>query len=76
MQMTIIGRYKNTNDLKNITLKLTGKAGKESRTFNYTNLDFPIRTEENNFLTPSVGEPPRRLAFGTNSVERRKKRNP
>ncbi len=50
MQMTVIGRYKNTNDLKNITLKLTGKAGKESRTFNYTNLDFPSRSDENNFL--------------------------
>ena len=50
MQMTIIGRYKNTNDLKNITLKLTGKAGKETRSFNYTNLDFPVRDEENNFL--------------------------
>ncbi|MFM9904219.1 MAG: VIT and vWA domain-containing protein [Pyrinomonadaceae bacterium] len=50
MQMTIIGRYKNTNDLKNITLKLTGKAGKESRSFNYPNLDFPVRSEGNNFL--------------------------
>ena len=50
MQMMIIGRYKNTNDLKNITLKLTGKAGKETRSFSYTNLDFPVRSDENNFL--------------------------
>lgn len=50
MQLTIIGRYKNTNDLKNITLKLTGKAGTESRAFNYTNLDFPVRSDENSFL--------------------------
>jgi len=50
MQMTIVGRYKNSNDLKNITLKLTGKAGKEIRTFNYSNLDFPVRSDENNFL--------------------------
>ncbi len=50
MQMTIIGRYKNTSDLKNITLKLTGKAGKEIRTFKYSNLDFPVRSDENNFL--------------------------
>lgn len=50
MQMTIIGRYRNTNDLKNITLKLTGKVGKESRSFDYTGLDFPIRAEENDFL--------------------------
>ncbi|MEO7660400.1 MAG: hypothetical protein ABIV48_12375, partial [Pyrinomonadaceae bacterium] len=50
MQLTIIGRYKNTNDLKNITLKLTGKAGRETRRFNYPNLDFPVRSDENNFL--------------------------
>lgn len=50
MQLTIIGRYKNTNDLNNITLRLTGKAGKESRSFTYTDLDFPIREEDNNFL--------------------------
>ena len=50
MQLTIIGRYKNTNDLKNITLKLTGKAGKETHTFNYPNLDFPSRSDENSFL--------------------------
>ncbi len=50
MQLTIIGRYKNTNDLNNITLRLTGKAGKESRSFNYTKLDFPVRSENNDFL--------------------------
>ncbi len=26
------------------------KAGKETRSFNYSNLDFPIRAEDNNFL--------------------------
>ena len=50
MQLTIIGRYKNTNDLNNITLRLTGKSGKESRAFNYNNLDFPVRNEDNSFL--------------------------
>ena len=50
MQMTIVGRYRNTNDLQNITLKLTGKTGREVRTFNYADLDFPIRSEDNNFL--------------------------
>ena len=49
-QLTIIGRYKNTNDLKNITLRLTGKAGRESRSFTYNNLDFPSRSDENSFL--------------------------
>lgn len=50
MQMTIIGRYKNTNDLRDITLRLTGKSGKESRSFSYTNLDFPSRSDKNDFL--------------------------
>ncbi len=50
MQMTIIGRYKNTNDLKNTTLRLTGKSGRESRSFTYNSLDFPIHSDENNFL--------------------------
>ncbi len=50
MQATIIGRYRNTNDLKNITLKLTGRSGTESRTFTYTNLDFPSRSDQNDFL--------------------------
>ncbi len=50
MQMTVVGRYRNTNDLNDITLKLTGKTGREVRTFNYTDLDFPIRSDENNFL--------------------------
>lgn len=50
MQMMVIGRYKNTNDLKNVTLKLSGRSGNQMRTFNYTDLDFPIRSEANNFL--------------------------
>ena len=50
MQMTIIGRYKNSNDLKNITVRLTGKAGRESRSFTYNDLDFPQREDDNNFL--------------------------
>ncbi|MEP6944848.1 MAG: VIT and VWA domain-containing protein [Acidobacteriota bacterium] len=50
MQLTIIGRYKNSNDLQNITLRLTGKAGKESRSFTYKDLDFPLRSDANDFL--------------------------
>ncbi len=49
-QLTIIGRYKNPMDIDNLTLRLTGRAGKENRTFNYTNLDFPYRAENNDFL--------------------------
>ena len=49
-QLTIIGRYKNSSDIDNLTLRLSGKAGRENRTFNYTNLDFPLRNEKNDFL--------------------------
>jgi Ca-activated chloride channel family protein len=50
MQLTIIGRYKNTNDLRNITLKLTGKVGSETRRFSYSDLDFPVSADDNDFL--------------------------
>lgn len=50
MQMTIIGRYKNTNDLNDITLRLTGRSGVDSRSFAYDNLDFPMRSDKNDFL--------------------------
>ena len=49
-QLTLIGRYKNTSDIENITLHLKGKTGKQIKTFNYTNLDFPFRAEKNDFL--------------------------
>ncbi|MGC2235230.1 MAG: VIT and VWA domain-containing protein [Pyrinomonadaceae bacterium] len=50
MQVAIIGRYKNAGDLDNITLRLTGKTGKETKTYNYPNLDFPMRAGKNDFL--------------------------
>ena len=50
MQAVIIGRYRNESDLKNITLQLRGKSGRENRTFTYGDLDFPVRSEENDFL--------------------------
>ncbi len=50
MQLTIIGRYKNEGDLRDITLNLTGKAGNETKRFSYDKLDFPLRSDENNFL--------------------------
>lgn len=49
-QLTLLGRYTNESDLRNITLRLTGKTEKETRTFNYEKLAFPLRAEENNFL--------------------------
>jgi len=49
-QLTVIGRYKNSSDIENVTLRLQGKTGKETRTFNYPNLDFQMRAEKNDFL--------------------------
>lgn len=49
-QLTVIGRYKNSSDIENVTLRLQGKTGKETRTFNYSNLDFQMRAEKNDFL--------------------------
>jgi Mg-chelatase subunit ChlD len=49
-QLTIIGRYKNQGDLDKLTFRLKGKTGKETRTFSYSNLDFPMRAETNDFL--------------------------
>jgi Ca-activated chloride channel family protein len=49
-QVAIIGRYKNDRDLKNIAITLRGKAGKEMRNFAFSDLDFPLRSEENDFL--------------------------
>ncbi|MCA1625243.1 MAG: VIT and VWA domain-containing protein, partial [Acidobacteria bacterium] len=49
-QLVLIGRYRNANDVENATLRLEGKFGRETRTFEYKNLDFSIRAEENNFL--------------------------
>ena len=76
MQMTIIGRYKNTNDLKNITLKLTGKAGRESRSFNYTDLDFPVSSDQNDFLPRLWAS--RRVGWllGADPLQRRDKGDP
>ncbi len=50
MQLSIIGRYKNDEDLHNISLRLTGKSGKESKSYNFNGLDFPKRARDNDFL--------------------------
>ncbi|MGQ0543657.1 MAG: VIT and vWA domain-containing protein, partial [Blastocatellia bacterium] len=50
MQLVIIGRYKNDSDLRNITLLLRGKSGNESRSFSYDKLNFPERSDTNDFL--------------------------
>lgn len=50
MQLTIMGRYKNPGDLNGATIILRGKSGGETRSFNYTNLDFRLREDDNSFL--------------------------
>jgi Ca-activated chloride channel homolog len=50
MQAVIIGRYKNDNELRNLTVQLRGRTGKQVRTFTYSDLNFPERADENDFL--------------------------
>ncbi len=49
-QLTLVGRYKNSSDIKNIALKLSGKTGSERRVLSYQKLDFPFRATDNEFL--------------------------
>jgi len=49
-QVTLIGRYSNPSDLNSIQLRLTGKAGGTTRTYTYTNLGFPLRSDANEYL--------------------------
>ncbi|HLM24595.1 MAG TPA: VIT and VWA domain-containing protein [Pyrinomonadaceae bacterium] len=49
-QVTLIGRYSNEADLKSVQLKLTGRASGASRSYTYTNLSFPLRSDANEYL--------------------------
>jgi Ca-activated chloride channel family protein len=49
-QVTLIGRYRNASDLKNIRLRLSGKTNNQSRSFAYENLRFPLNSDDNDFL--------------------------
>jgi len=49
-QVTLIGRYSNEADLNSIQLRLTGKAGGQTRTYTYANQSFPLRTDANDYL--------------------------
>ena len=49
-QVTLIGRYTNESDLGSVHLKLSGKAGGSTRTYTYSNLSFPLRTDANDYL--------------------------
>ncbi|MDT7603958.1 MAG: Ca-activated chloride channel [Acidobacteriota bacterium] len=49
-QVTLIGRYRNASDLKNIRLRLSGKTANQPRSFAYENLRFPANSDDNDFL--------------------------
>jgi len=49
-QVTLIGRYSNEADLNSVHLRLTGKTGGSTRTYTYSNLSFPLRTDANDYL--------------------------
>jgi Ca-activated chloride channel family protein len=49
-QVTLIGRYRNESDLRRITVNLKGKTGTTARAYDFVNLNFPLREEENDFL--------------------------
>ena len=49
-QLAILGRYTNSADLKAVDFSLRGKAGTDTRNFQYHGLAFPLRDAENDFL--------------------------
>ena len=49
-QVTLIGRYSNPDDLNSVELKLSGRSGGVTRSYTYTNLSFPLRTDANEYL--------------------------
>jgi Ca-activated chloride channel family protein len=49
-QVTLIGRYSNESDLNSVYLKLSGKSGSVTRNYMYANLNFPLRTDANDYL--------------------------
>jgi Ca-activated chloride channel family protein len=49
-QVVLIGRYRNTNSLDHVSLRLSGKATGSTRSFSYDNLRFPLREEKNDYL--------------------------
>jgi Ca-activated chloride channel family protein len=49
-QVTLIGRYSNESDLNAVHLKLSGKSGGAVRSYTYSNLRFPLRSDANEYL--------------------------
>ncbi|MBA3440994.1 MAG: VWA domain-containing protein, partial [Pyrinomonadaceae bacterium] len=49
-QLTLIGRYRNAGDMRNVRLRLTGRVGGNARTFAYDDLQFPLTKNDHEFL--------------------------
>ncbi|HEX9919667.1 MAG TPA: VWA domain-containing protein, partial [Pyrinomonadaceae bacterium] len=49
-QVTMIGRYRNAAELRDVSLRLSGRSARERRSFTYENLRFPANSDENDFL--------------------------
>jgi Ca-activated chloride channel family protein len=49
-QVALIGRYRNAGDLRDVRLRLSGRNNRETRSFAYENLRFPVNSDENDFL--------------------------
>jgi Ca-activated chloride channel homolog len=49
-QVTLIGRYRNAGDVPFTNLRLTGRTGSQTRSFDYPNLRFPLESNSNDFL--------------------------
>ncbi|HYE65513.1 MAG TPA: VIT and VWA domain-containing protein [Pyrinomonadaceae bacterium] len=49
-QIALIGRYRNPNDLRNVSLRLSGKTGSRTQAFVYDGLSFPVKDDTNDFL--------------------------
>ncbi|HEV2879880.1 MAG TPA: VIT domain-containing protein [Pyrinomonadaceae bacterium] len=49
-QVALIGRYRNAGDLRDVSLRLSGRSARERRSFAYENLRFPSNSDENDFL--------------------------
>lgn len=49
-QITLIGRYKNSSDLRSLAATLSGSAGREQRKYTFNDLSFPLQNSDNEFL--------------------------
>jgi Ca-activated chloride channel homolog len=49
-QIALIGRYRNPRDMERVRVRLTGQANRQTRTFTYESLRFPLVEDANDFL--------------------------